>query len=71
MSKGAAEEKLFKEWAPDDYPVDKEFDPESIMMISIKPEWTNDNFSTQIGDSLSEKDKKFIAELYPGNRPSK
>lgn len=41
------------------------FDPLSVMLYPIPPEWTKDHFSTQNNFKLSETDKTFVREQYP------
>jgi serralysin len=41
-------------------------DAKSIMMYPIPQSWTNDGFSARLNDQLSETDKQFIRENYPG-----
>ena len=41
------------------------FDPDSIMLYPIPPEFTLDGFTTGWNTSLSERDKEFIGEVYP------
>ena len=41
------------------------FDPDSIMMYALKPDLTQNSFSTQDNPTLSKTDKKFISEVYP------
>jgi hypothetical protein len=42
-------------------------DPKSIMMYPIPPEWTTDGFTVGLNAALSDQDKKFAREQYPGN----
>jgi hypothetical protein len=48
------------------------FDPKSVMLYHFPPELFLDGRGTQQNDTLSERDKRFIAEVYPkiggGNR---
>lgn len=41
------------------------FDKKSIMLYAIPERWTKDGFHTRPNKELSEKDKGFIAKLYP------
>lgn len=56
---------LFNKWPAGAFPIDKPFDPQSVMMYPIKEEWTAGDFSTGMASVLSEKDKQFVAALYP------
>lgn len=47
------------------------FDRESIMLYAFPATWTLDGQSYHENPTLSELDKKFIGECYPGNRPTK
>lgn len=42
-------------------------DPASIMMYPIPAKWTTDGFSVGLNTELSQTDKQFIQEAYPGN----
>ena len=44
-----------------------EFDPKSIMVYAIPKEWTLDGQEFPSYSELSESDKAFIRESYPGN----
>jgi serralysin len=44
-------------------------DCESIMMYPIPAKWTLNGFNVGLNTKLSELDKKFIKETYPGNNP--
>jgi hypothetical protein len=43
------------------------FDPDSIMIYAIPPEWTEDGFSTEVNHALSDRDRQFVAssQMYP------
>lgn len=41
------------------------FDPKSVMLYVIPPEWTTDGFSTVLNTALSDRDKDLIREVYP------
>jgi hypothetical protein len=43
-----------------------QFDPKSIMLYPIPPEWTLDGFSSQANSQFSELDKKWMRDQYPG-----
>lgn len=45
-------------------------DRESIMMYPIPAAWTNDGFSADLNDDLSEKDVELIREIYGGTGSS-
>ena len=47
-----------------------ELDPLSIMMYPISQDWTINQFSTDFNPTLSEKDKIFIATVYPYSDPN-
>lgn len=40
------------------------FDPKSIMVYPVPPEWTNNGFSVDWNNILSERDKSFIRQQY-------
>lgn len=42
-----------------------EFDPDSIMLYAVPEELTLDGFSTKWNMELSNRDKEFVAKLYP------
>jgi hypothetical protein len=42
------------------------FDPRSIMLYPIPPEWTLDGFSSKANSHFSELDKKWMRDQYPG-----
>ena len=50
-------------------PVGTEFDPASIMLYAIQPEWTEDGRSYPANSTLSALDKAFIAQCYPAVEP--
>lgn len=41
------------------------FDPDSIMIYPIPPEWTGGKLSVPLNGELSPTDRRFIAEMYP------
>ena len=41
------------------------YDPKSIMHYAIRQEWTEGDFKIDLNLLLSEKDKAFMAEIYP------
>lgn len=47
------------------------YDPESIMSYAHPSSWFTDGREVKGGKTLSESDKRFIAELYPRDRPPK
>jgi hypothetical protein len=65
MSETQLEFMLFRKWPDGSFPIDKPFDPQSIMMYRIEDEWTQGDFSAAFTTTLSEMDKQFIAQLYP------
>lgn len=44
-------------------------DPKSIMMYPIPRQLTTDGFEVGINTTISETDRRFIAEMYPGAAP--
>ena len=56
---------MFQQYSHDYFPVEKEFDPQSIMMYSFPKEYNNDEFKLGGGTDLSDKDKAFVQKLYP------
>lgn len=65
--KAITDEHMFKKWATSTFPVQKPFDPVSIMAYPMPKDWTG--LDTDFGhkDSLSAVDKEFIGRLYPFN----
>jgi len=47
------------------YPGSRNFDPNSIMMLDISPDWVTDGKGFEMPTTLSESDKKYISQLYP------
>jgi serralysin len=47
------------------YPGSRDFDPNSIMMYDISPDWVTDGKGFTMPTTLSESDKKYISQLYP------
>ena len=41
------------------------FDPDSIMIYYVPPEWTREGRGTRANSNLSQKDKEFISRMYP------
>ncbi|KAH9995883.1 hypothetical protein BJV74DRAFT_298723 [Russula compacta] len=41
------------------------FDPDSVMIYYISPQWTEERFGTHRSSKLSHKDKEFISKMYP------
>ncbi len=64
-SKEVVQTNMFSKWDPADFPVQKQFDPGSIMAYPLPKEWTG--LATDFGpkDSLSTEDKRYIELLYP------
>jgi serralysin len=56
---------MFATWDKNVYPVQKRFDPESIMFYRLPPEFTNGKIITPAEEGLSQGDKAFVARLYP------
>ncbi|KAF8630525.1 hypothetical protein AX15_002871 [Amanita polypyramis BW_CC] len=63
-SKEKVKRNIFNKYDPDELQAST-FDPNSIMIYRIPPEWTYGTFSTEWNTELSRKDKSFIAKLYP------
>jgi serralysin len=42
-----------------------EFDPDSVMLYPIPPEFTHGSFSSGVNSALSRMDRDFIASIYP------
>jgi len=57
---------IFQTYPADYFPVPKEFDPASIMAYQIPDEFTDGKLHIGLNQVLSEKDKGFVAALYPG-----
>lgn len=56
---------VLKQWDPGLYPVEKPFDPYSVMLYTFPANWTH-GIRLQMGERLSEGDKEFVRLLYPG-----
>ena len=67
-SKEIVDSNMFDKYKEDQI-LASELDPLSIMMYPISEDWTINQFSTDFNPELSEKDKIFIAELYPFSDP--
>jgi hypothetical protein len=66
MTAKDVDEQVFRTWSKDVFGgVDKPFDPDSIMLLSVGSTDTVDGFETTQPSELSEGDKKFISRLYP------
>jgi hypothetical protein len=63
--KATTDANMFTRWASSTFPVQKPFDPISVMAYPMPKEWTA--LDTDFGhkDSLSAVDKDFIGRLYP------
>ncbi len=61
---------VLKQWEPDLYPVEKPFDPYSVMLYTFPANWTRGSIRLQMGERLSEGDKEFVRLLYPGRTDS-
>ncbi|HVQ74009.1 MAG TPA: hypothetical protein VMT79_00565 [Candidatus Binatia bacterium] len=59
---------LFEKYKDLEY---RPYDPESIMSYAHPSSWFTDGREVKGGKTLSESDKRFIAELYPRDRPPK
>lgn len=69
-SKQQVDDYLFTQWDRNLLPIDKEFDPKSIMMLlPISEDLTFGSYSIGANTELSAYDKKFIALLYPYPEP--
>ncbi|MDJ0896851.1 MAG: hypothetical protein QNJ92_17035 [Alphaproteobacteria bacterium] len=64
-SRDAVEFNLFKKWRDSDFPLEKPYDPHSIMHYKVRNEWTSDDFEIEPPKELSEGDKEWISRLYP------
>ncbi|MGZ9004761.1 MAG: hypothetical protein ACXW20_13360, partial [Burkholderiales bacterium] len=56
---------MFTTWPATTFPVQKPFDPHSIMSYPMPKEWTSLDTDFGYKDSLSPVDKDFIERLYP------
>lgn len=56
---------MFQTYPPEIYPIAKEFDPASIMAFPLPSEYTDGRLTIGFNTKLSEKDKAFVASLYP------
>lgn len=63
-NKEVVDNNLFNKYKEDQI-IASELDPLSIMMYPISEDWTINQFSTGFNPTFSEKDKLFIAEIYP------
>lgn len=63
--KSTTDTNLFGKWATSGFPVQKPFDPTSVMAYPMPKEWTGLNTDFGHKDSLSVVDKDFIGRLYP------
>jgi hypothetical protein len=59
------ESTLLGRYRQGDFPA-KPFDPRSIMMYAVPKDLTDGRFEAGSNQMLSDGDKTFIAELYPG-----
>ena len=63
-SKKEVRRQVFDQYKPSEVQTSA-FDPDSIMIYRIPPEWTYGTFSTRWNTRLSRSDKSFIREMYP------
>lgn len=59
------ETNIFKRYAISQTQRSTPFDPHSIMVYPILPEWTLDGFEIQMNMAISQGDKQFIKDWYP------
>ena len=59
------EETIFRKLTPEQYPGVRGYDPTSIMGYAYSPGWLADGSISLPGETLSQSDKTYIAELYP------
>ena len=64
-NKATTDANLFAKWPSSTFPVEKPFDPISVMAYPMPKEWTALNTDFGHKDSLSAVDKDFIGRLYP------
>ena len=62
---------VFVTWNKNIYPIQKPFDPESIMFFRFPPEFTSGKIIAPAEEGLSQGDKSFISLLYPFNFSSR
>ncbi len=65
-SKERVDEAFFSTWKPRSFPIDKEYDKLSVMHQQVPNELTTGDFEVSATKVLSEGDKAWITELYPG-----
>lgn len=63
--KATTDANMFTKWATSTFPVQKPFDPISIMAYQMPKEWMAQDIDFGHKDSLSAVDKDFIERLYP------
>lgn len=56
---------MFQEYASDYFPVEKAFDPKSIMMFPLSKNFTGGRLVVGLNLDLSDTDKEFVQRLYP------
>lgn len=56
---------ILRPYSKDAFPIEKPFDPHSIMLYSFSGDLTQGNIPLEAGKELSEIDKAFVAKLYP------
>ena len=56
---------IFKEWPPSAFPVEKPFDPESVMFKTFSRKWIDHEYPDREKTTLSRGDMDFIRKLYP------
>ena len=64
-SEAQIEHQFFKKWPKDAFPMEKEFDPDSVMFQVVNKKWLNMELPDRKKNTLSEGDKAFIGKLYP------
>jgi hypothetical protein len=56
---------MFQRYSSDYYPIEKKFDPKSIMMFPVPKNWTSGTSLSELNMELSDGDKDFVHKLYP------
>ena len=67
LSKEQIDIQFFVKLKPDYYPIEKEFDPDSVMLLPIPGELMKNRITVGPNTTLSDGDKDFIRALYPSN----
>jgi TIR domain len=64
-TKQEVEAMMFQKYERDYFPLEKDFDPQSIMLFPINRELTDGSFQVGVNNTLSDGDKAFVKKLYP------